>query len=421
MKRKTLILVITYLSAAAIAFGIDSAVLNIKEKNYHNTAVYGYQHAYEELENAVTNLDSALKRGSYATGKSLSCSICAEIYGSCQAAEMTMSALPFSTQELEQTAGFLGVAGDYAEHILTRCTEDGFTDADRKNLADLAKISDSLSEKIHELGTELDDGSLVMDDPENVFADTSEKLLSAMLTEYESTFPQLPVLDYDGRYSEDKSPVRCEAPISKAEAQKLAADFLGEKEKELKACHSNDNGLRCFSCDDRYVSVDGFGRVISLSCSRSVAGDMPDSRLQIIARDFLKSVGFDSMKLVSSERSGGILNMKFSYTEDGIIYLPDTISISVAGDDGSIYAFDANDYYLRHKERGELSPAVSEVDASKAIPTNLSIKSAATVLVGTDGGDEVLCYEFSCTDNGESEPKIFVDAQTGAQYKISLD
>ena len=44
--------------------------------------------------------------------------VCAEICADARMAETAMSALPFSTVELEQIRGFLGVTGDYAYTLL---------------------------------------------------------------------------------------------------------------------------------------------------------------------------------------------------------------------------------------------------------------------------------------------------------------
>lgn len=68
---------------------------------------YGYAHAFEEVVGSVSALSDSLHRASYASGAELSGQLCADIYGSCLAAEMTMAVLPFSTQELEQTAAFI--------------------------------------------------------------------------------------------------------------------------------------------------------------------------------------------------------------------------------------------------------------------------------------------------------------------------
>lgn len=62
IKKKTFILIITYLSAAAIAFGAYSAVLSVGGAGYRNTARYGYEHAFGEVVTAAEKLSDALHR-----------------------------------------------------------------------------------------------------------------------------------------------------------------------------------------------------------------------------------------------------------------------------------------------------------------------------------------------------------------------
>lgn len=62
IKKKTFILIITYLSAAAIAFGAYSAVLSVGGAGYRSTARYGYEHAFGEVVTAAEKLSDALHR-----------------------------------------------------------------------------------------------------------------------------------------------------------------------------------------------------------------------------------------------------------------------------------------------------------------------------------------------------------------------
>ena len=93
IRKKTFVLIITYLTAAVVALGAYAAVHSRSELGYRRTAEYGYSHAFDEVVNAASKLSEALRRGAYATGPEMSASVCADIYGNCLAAEMTMSAL----------------------------------------------------------------------------------------------------------------------------------------------------------------------------------------------------------------------------------------------------------------------------------------------------------------------------------------
>lgn len=123
----------------------------------------------------MSALSDSLHRASYASGAELSGQLCADIYGSCLAAEMTMAVLPFSTQELEQTAAFIGIAGDYARGSLRTSAQSGFDDAARRNFASLYKTVAELAQELSELRNEINDGDVLLDEPENVFADSGRQ------------------------------------------------------------------------------------------------------------------------------------------------------------------------------------------------------------------------------------------------------
>lgn len=421
IKKKTFILIVTYLSAAAIAFGAYSAALSVNGRNYRNTAVYGYEHAFGEVVTAAKNLSDALRRGSYATGAEMSAAVCADVYGNCLAAGMTMSALPFSTQELEHTAKFIGVAGDYAQSLMRSGAADGFDEAARKNFAELYKTAYALTEALSGMQDDINNGDVIMDDPENVFAaSNTDSLVSTAMLQMESDFDELPELDYDGRYTKEKAP-DCDDPISEKKAKKIAAEFFGFDEDKLEKLYRSENGGTSFSFEDGTVLVDGYGNVMSLSSSRAVSGDMTSDKMEKAAKEFLKKNGFENMKLVSSERHGDVQVMRFECMDNGVRCESDCIKISIAADNGKVYSFDAVQHINRHKTHDKPENIITEDAAKLALPENLSIKSSGMTYAETDGGNERLCYDFDCKTADNEQLRVLVDAESGTQYKILFE
>lgn len=421
IRKKSFVLLITYLVAAVVAFG-GYILFNRRSVNaYRNTAAYGYQHAFSEVVLAVKNLDDSLHRGTYAQGVQMSSEISADIYADCLAAEMTMAALPFSTQELEQTAGFLGVTGDYAKALTRDCARFGFGDEERENLGKLHEISASLTEKLSQLQSDLDNGDLMMDDPENVFADNStETLLSAAFLEYEGEFPELPEIDYDGKYNIAAAEERGDT-VSEDEARKAAAEFFGFDENEIELKYQSENGVRCFEKDDKSIVVNGAGRVLSMSSSRAVTGDMDRSEMKRKAEEFVQKAGFTDMELVSEKKADGVLRAEFCCRQNDVLCTCDSIKLSIAADNGEVYSFDATEYVKNHSDREKTQPQVSENIARAALPNSLSVISQDLLICSTEGENEKLCYAFECEGIGGETVTVAIDAATGEQFKISLE
>lgn len=417
IKKKTLTLIIIYFTAAVIAVSAYFITNNLTARSYRTTAVYGYSHAFNEVVTASENLSRALHRAEYATGSEMSAAVCADIYGNCLAAEMTMSALPFSTQELEQTAGFIGVAGDYARSLMRSSAANGFDDTTRNNFAKLYKISQSITEKLDDLQAKINDGEVLMDEPENVFADTDGEYMSKTMLKLESEIGELPELDYDGQYTKAKDAV-CEDPVSKAEAKKAAAGFIGADADELKLEYGSESGTRCYSYKDSLITVNGQGQISSVSSGRSVTGEADSGELEKAARDFLAKQGMTDMELVSSELDGGVQRMCFECRHGNACCEDDCVVVSIAADTKELYSYDARQHLKNHDNERNCTPAVDEQTALQALPTGISVSDSRLRFAETDGGRERLCYEFDCTAENGDNLNIFVDAQTGRQYRI---
>lgn len=420
VNKKAFILIITYLSAAIIALGSWAIFGGRIGRAYKNTAAYGYEHAFSEVVLAVKNLDNSLHRGSYTQGVEMSSEVSADIYADCLAAEMTMAALPFSTQELEQTAGFLGVAGDYAESLLRDCARFGFSDEERENLAALHEISAELSKKLSSLQDDVVNGDVIMDEPENVYKDNSSvSLLSAAFLEFEDKFPELPELKYDGKYNKPK-PTESGKKVSESTAKKAVAELFGINEDKLELQYESENGARCFSCDEKSIVVNGEGEVLSMSSERIAVGDMKKSEMKEKGKQFMKNAGFSDMELVSAKKSDGVLRLEFCCRQNGVLCACDSIKLGIASDNGEVYSYDATDYVNNHTDREKTEPAVSSNIARAALPASLIIKDEELVLCHTDGENEKLCYAFSCTGEDGEKVKVKVDAESGEQYEITF-
>ena len=117
MSAKAKQLIIIYTAAALVTLSVLSAVLYSKLAVYRLTALYSSSGAFETTVSAVDGLSRSLKKSLYVTDATLGRSICTQAYSNALAAEAALSALPFSTQELEQLSGFLNRAGDYAKSL----------------------------------------------------------------------------------------------------------------------------------------------------------------------------------------------------------------------------------------------------------------------------------------------------------------
>lgn len=395
IRKKTFVLLLTYLLAALIALGVYTAAHFSLESGYRRTARQGYELAFEETVLSADRLAQELHRACYAAGGAYSAEVCADIYASSLSEIMTVAALPFSTQELERTAEFAAKSGDYARSLLKSAAEGGLDDAARENFAMLYKTAAELAESLRELQNDVNDGAVFLDFPENKFASPDKTVSEAMLA-LEAGMDETVIDGYAGKYSAAAAVCDGESTVSEREALIIAAEFFGLDPEQLSLRCTAKNGTRCFSFDGGDICVDGCGRVVSLSSERAVAGDMSDAELLERAREFLALRGFEDMHLVSSERSGGVLALELECTENGVRRVGDCIKISFAADDGQVYSYDASGHLARHGLTAADSCAMTEAEARAALPGNLRVRSVGRCYAMLDGGESELCYEFSC-------------------------
>lgn len=412
IKKKTFILIMTYLAAAVLTLGAYTALHFGIERDYRRTAAYGYAHSFEETVAAMNGLGTALRRASCATGAEMTSVVCTDIYGSCLTAQMTLAELPFSTQELEQTSAFISSAADSARSELRRCAADGLDDASRESFAELCKTAEKLAARLSELREKVYNGQVVMDRPENAFEQSGRLVSTEMLK-----------LEDDAAPSESslrQTSTGDAAPVTEQTARMAAAEFFGLDPEQLTLDYTAQNGVRGFGFDGGEIVVRADGEVISLSSSRAVTGNADKEKLTERAWEFLAQRGFENMHLASCKRIGGTVTFEFECTDDGVRCASDGVRLSFAGDDGKIYAYDASMHLENHVLRHSDTAAVDESAARSAIPPTLHADFVG-MCYAPSGDGSLLCYEFDCTDDSGAHVHILVSAQTARQVDITVD
>ena len=112
--------------------------------------------------------------------------------------------------------------------------------------------------------------------------------------------------------------------------------------------------------------------------------------------------------------------MRSEHLGGGVRCEKDSVRISVAADDGTVYSFDASGHYSDTQKHAKPKSIVTQTQAASALPKGLSAKPKGMVYAETAGGNERLCYEFECESKNDDTLRILVDAETGSQYRISF-
>ena len=170
-KRRIRVLTASFLAAAFAVTGGFAVQAHMRAESYRQLLDSGYRHAFTELTTAAGELESALRKTTYATTPALFSELCAQTYAKALAAQSALGELPYGNIELEQTASFLAKAGDYAM-AMARDTKSGevCTPEHREALRGLSDAASTLAATLRGLQADLDAGAIGPEDLEAVQA-----------------------------------------------------------------------------------------------------------------------------------------------------------------------------------------------------------------------------------------------------------
>lgn len=419
MTKKTRILLITYVGAALVALSVFSAVCWGHLRLYRRQTGYDAARAFEETVGGIDRLSRSLEKSLYAADGGMCGKVCAAICADARAAETAMSALPFSTVEIEQIRGFLGLTGDYAYTLCREAAEQGFTDEQRKNLAAMSETAAALAASVRQMQAGVNEGRLTMDTREtqiaNVGVEEELRYLSEELTDCEAGFTPLEPLRYDGRYTAVEA--QKEARVDEAKARPLAAQILGVPQENLDPAADYADGARLsYRSGTRTVCLTAEG-LESLTDSRLVSeARLSDEEGQAAAEAFLAQQGCEGLQLAESRRSGALLSLRYASGAGEITNLDKSVSLTVALDDGSIYAYDACALRTEAAAEGWDGEAAPE----EWVPDTLQLQDARKVTLRSPGGQSLPCWELQCSAGDGKSVTLYINALTGKQQEIEI-
>ena len=416
--RKIRRLIAIYAIAGATVLGLFSLVCYDRLQVYRRQTGYDASRAFEETVGAIDRLSRSLEKSLYAADGGMCARVCAEAYADARTAETALAALPFSTIEHERVKSYLGLVEDYAYTLCREAAEQGFTDEQRQTLTSLSERATEMAERVRQMQGGVNDGLIEMDSREAQLANIGledRRLLSDEMGDYAAGFAELEPLRYDGRYTaRDEA---ADEPVDERATREAAAKLLGVEPDTLELTAEYAGGARrCYTLGSVSVCAGAQG-VETLSDSRLVSrSTMDDKTGENAARRVLQKLGCGEMTLTDSRRSGALLELSYACAEGDVTCLDRTVKLTIALDNGSLYALDLRSY---GQEQGREWP-ISADEASALLPAGLTLQDVRQVTMASPGGESVACYELSCTGEQDRVVRVYIRADTGRQQEIEI-
>ena len=439
MRKRTTVRIITFLSAALIVAAVLAASGLRRARSLELYARAGTQRAFDELVTSVSELSNTLEKSVYVTDPALECALCTQMFGRAVSAQMAMGELPWSSQELENVSSFLSKVGDYA-CVLARTVngQGGYSSEELENLSSLAETASVMSLNLQDMQARMMAGRLTMDevyDSASAIEEGDEQtpLAGTAFQSIEAEFPELPTLIYDGPFSESMTsptPLYLQgmAEVDETTARRAAARFLDAGEEDMTFLGDMGGMIPC-QCYSAWMNggeytvyvTDQGGQILSALCSRLPGKETISVETALsAAKSFLRQQGLQGMEESYHIVEGGVLTVNFEFAQDGALCYPDLVKVGVAMDNGSIMSYDAKGYISCHRERELPAAEISSQEARQTVSDALTIRVERMAVIPSPGGEERLCYEFTCKAADGRGFILYVNAVTGAQEKILI-
>lgn len=439
MTKKVKILITSYAVAFTLCLGGFAYAMYGSAGSYRSYNDMEYRRAMAQLVTSMEDLDSALKKGQYATGTVVTSKVCSQIYASAQSAGTALNILPVDQYELSEVEAFIAQIEDYAGAKVSQAA-DGvpFDDADRKTSGELAQITGQLIESLSGMYEDLSSGRINIRGPEisgltaNVLDDTP--VLEDQMLELASQFPETPALNYEGKYSSDREDgytmLEGLEKVSETEAMEIARTVLELPEGVLESqgLSGGENPSYYFSAEGDTGNItiavtQAGGKVLFyLSDHYATEENISGEEAYAIGENFLKRAGYGNMSVYEENYEWGLLELTYVYSADEITSLADTVKVAVALDDGSITSFDASKFLKYHVEHERVVPKMTKEEAAKvALPEGLTVESVGLTYYTAESGATDLCWRFRCQTEEGATCLIYANADTGVQMEIVTD
>lgn len=431
--RRSRVRKISYIIFSAVVFLTGAVLAAVELGSLRRQNELNRERALTQLGTYMSEISTDLDKTVYVSTAPMLGRLADEIWRASAAAKLSLSEITDEQTELSSVYKFLSQAGEYTRALNAKAAAGTKTDKkDRDSLLKLRDFAARLDSELRYLTAQQQSGALTFEQVKSVLADDEDKKInfSGELYDTGEAFEGYPTLIYDGPFSDSASnekPALTEnaAPVTKAEAQKRAADFLGIKEKELYFMSKCEGDLPCFTFYNAVytVSVTEKGGLVSYMLSSDIAGEsvMNEKAAVKAAAAFLAQHGYKKVKESYYFTSDGICTVNFSYYDGGVIYYTDLIKVSVALDTGKITAFDSTGYLMNHRERKIKSDHKLTPESAKSILNpSLEVKKISMAFIPDDAGAEYYVYEYLCTSREGEDVLVYIDPDTGEERDILI-
>lgn len=431
IKKNYFYLIIIVLAIVIIVLSIN---LNKQKTAYTVATENQYNLAFYELIDYIDDVQNYLAKSIISGSHKNGAKTLVHVWREANLAQVYLSQLPISSNELAATSKFLNQVSEYSYSLATKCINNtDLTEEELNNLKQLHEYCGTLKETLNQLLADMGKGSIswkeLTKDTNTSFAQQVDNISSASFSNLDENFGEYEGLIYDGAYSEhiekaEKKGLKGEEK-TKEDAKKVAIEFANEDRIEkINYIGYIENGdipvyqfsLKLKDTDSNNpmnisVSKTG-GHIVYMNYNREIKEEkISQEEANKIGQDFLSSRGIENMKATYYLKQGGAVTINYAYIQENVTIYPDLIKVKVALDNGEILGMETSGYLNNHEVRNIPDVKISKEQAKEKLNNNLEINTEDLAIIPTEWKTEILCYEFKGKVN-DLDFLVYINANT---------
>ena len=437
LKKNYIYGILILLVVAIVVLGVflyrQKTEYTIATENQYNLAFY-------ELVDYIEDVENYLAKAIVSNSAENGAETLMHIWREANLAQVYLSQLPISSNELANTAKFLNQVSEYSYSLATKCiNNEDITNEELNNLQELYNYCTNLQDTLTQLVNDMGSGNIswqeLTKDADIAFAQQVDNLSSSSFSNLDENFGEYEGLIYDGAYSEHIESAEKKGligeEITEEEAKNIAKEFAsGEKIEEIISNGLVENGdivVYEFGIlikdgdknNPMNISVSKIGgHVVLMNYNREISEEkISQEEANEIGKRFLNDRGIPNMKATYYLKQAGAVTINYAYEQDGVTVYPDLIKVKIALDNGEILGLETSGYLNNHEERTIPTAKISGEEAKSNLNKNLEITSSGFAIIPTEWRTEIFCYEFKGKVN-DLDFLVYINAETGKEENI---
>ena len=424
---RTRVRLISLLCFLCVTLAVSSLINMRKADTYKKALELTRQRSLMALTESLDAITTALLKSEYVSSGEMMRQLSQQLGKNAAEAKAALSAVDCGDSQTDGIYTFLSQVGAYT---MSECEGEYSAKKTADNLNGLYRYSKGLSDSVEKLCEKYYAGELSFESTVSTLTSAAQQdaaPFSEAFDDEQQSFSDLPVLIYDGPFSETNEQktaraVANERSLSAEEAKKTAEKLLsGEGSVYRQEDEDGVLKLYCFQAGSKTVGITKQGGKLCYMLCSGYASQATVDEDEAIRRagEFLTSIGYEGMASTYTSVYDGICTVNFAYRRDGVTYYPDLIKVSVSLDTGKVCELDARGYLMNHTDRKKVKPALTASAAKKKLRTGFRAEEEGLTVIPVDE-KEILCYEFRCTDGENRDALVYINAETGSEEQILL-